>query len=123
MKTVLRVFAVLMLIGVVGAAVAAGLFMLGAATPVVHGVHMGGVSHGAGAAFGLMVAAVAVMFAMVVTILALAGAFLAVICALVMTGLILLALALPFLLPLIIPLAVILTVVLLAGRPNRRRAA
>ena len=102
-----------------------GFCLAGAGSPNVtfSGVQLHGAPRVLGAAFGLFIAAVAVVFALAVAALAVAGAFLAVIFALLLTGLILLAVALPFLLPLIIPLVLILAVVLAARHSSRSRAA
>lgn len=106
MKVLLAVFAMLLVVTTVSLAV------------IVGGAHHVGVL---GAMFGLFVAAVAVAFAMVITVVALAGAFLGVLFALVMAGLILLACAMPFLLPLIVPLALIFIVVLATRRSKNRQ--
>ncbi|HUC85868.1 MAG TPA: hypothetical protein VL970_11795 [Candidatus Acidoferrales bacterium] len=122
MKTALKVAAILMLILVVGCLIA-GLCFVGLAGAAVHSSSgLDGVSHPLGAAFGLFVAAVAVVFALAVAALAMAGAFLAVLFALLLTGLILLAVALPFLLPLILPLVVILAVLFVVRRSSRSPA-
>lgn len=122
MKTFLKVSALLLLIfALTGLAVGAGVCLAGAVSPGLGAVQFAGVPRPLGAAFGLCIAAVAVVFALVVTAVALAGAFLAVLFALLLTGLILLAVALPFLLPFIIPLVLILVVVLATRHSNRSR--
>ena len=123
MKTFLRISALLLLVlALTGLAVGTGLCLAGAVAPDFGNLPLAGVPRPLGAAFGLFIAAVAVVFALAVTAVALAGAFLAVLFALLLTGLILLAVALPFLLPLIIPL-VLIFVVVLATRPASRSRA
>jgi hypothetical protein len=95
--------------------------LAGAAFQDVNGLH--GVAQPLGAAFGLCVAGVAVVFALAVAAVAVAGAFLAVLFAFLLTGLILVAVALPFLLPFIVALAVILALVFIVRQAGRSRAA
>ena len=123
MKTFVKVSAVLMVVlALTCLAVGASLCLAGAAVPDFGGVQLAGVPRPLGAAFGLFIAAVAVVFALAATVVALAGAFLAVLFAFLLTGLILLAVALPFLLPFIIPLVLIFVVVLATRHSNRSRA-
>jgi hypothetical protein len=123
MKKLLKVSALLVLVfALTCLAVGMGLGLAGAVSLGSGGVHLDGVPRPLGAAFGLFIAAVAVVFALAVTVVALAGAFLAMLLALLLTGLILLAVALPFLLPLIIPLAVVFVVVLATRHSSRSRA-
>jgi hypothetical protein len=119
MKIVLAAFALLTLVGV---AVIAGLSLAAAMAPGFGGMHLPGAPGVLGAGLGLFIAALAVVFALVVTVLALAGAFLAELFALLLAGLILLAIALPFLLPFIVAAALIFAVVLIARGSNRPRA-
>ena len=124
MKTMIRVFAILMLVAVLaGLAAVAGFDLAGLGSPTFGSQHPTALPRALGGIFGLVVAAAAMVFALAVTVVSLAGAFLAVVFALVLTGLILLVVALPFLLPLVFPLVLIFAVVLVARRTNRPRAA
>ena len=124
MKTMIRVFAILMLVAVLaGLAAVAGFDLAGMGSPAFGSQHTTALPRALGGIFGLIVAAAAMVFALTVTVVSLAGAFLAVVFALVLTGLILLVVALPFLLPLVFPLVLIFAVVLVARRTNRPRAA
>jgi hypothetical protein len=74
-------------------------------------------------AVGLFIGMAAVLFALVVVALALAGAALLVVGALTLTGLILAAVALPFLLPIIVLLVVFCAIVSATRHTNRRKVA
>lgn len=125
-KTLLQVFVLLALIVTLAClAAGVGFFLAGTASPNFNfpGMQWHGAPHLLGAAFGLFIAAVAVVFALAVAAVAVAGAFLAVLFALLLTGLILLAVALPFLLPFIIPIVLVFVVVLATRRSRSVRAA
>jgi hypothetical protein len=112
----------LLVLTLAGVAAGVGLCLAGAVAPGFDHLHADSVPVPLGAAFGLFIAAAAV-FALAVAAVALAGAFLAVLFARLLTGLILLAAAAPFLLPLIIPLALVLVVGFATRRSNGSRAA
>lgn len=122
MKVFLSLLGVLTLALVLACAVTLYLYPTGFSFP--HGnIHFSGHPNPFGLAWGLMVAGLAVVFALVMAAFAVVGALLAVFFALVLTGLILLAVAVPFSLPLIVPLVLIFIVVMASRRSNRARTA
>ena len=113
----------MLLVVLAGLAAVAGFDLAGLGSPAFGSPHTPALPRALGGIFGLVVAAAAMVFALAVTVVSLAGAFLAVVFALVLTGLILLVVALPFLLPLIVPLGLIVAVLLVTRRSNRPRTA
>jgi hypothetical protein len=124
MKTLLTVFTALLLLTAVTFVLAViGLALAGVGHVDFNGQPLTGAPRYIIGTLGLVVAAIAVVFALAVAAVAVVGAMLAVFAALVLTGLILLAVALPFLLPLIILLAGVFVLVLVARHSSRRQAA
>ena len=126
MKTLLTTLVLLLLFAVlagIGAAIWLGNADSGLSTVTVGGEQVSGMPRFLIGAGGLIIAVVAVLFALAVVALALAGTVLAVVGAFALTGLILAAVALVFLLPIIIPLILVWVIVLAMRRSNRRKVA
>jgi hypothetical protein len=126
MKTLLTTLVLLLLFGVlvgIAAVVWLGNADYGLSTVTVDGEQISGMPRFLIGAGGLFIGMVAVLFALAVVALALAGTVLVVVGALALTGLILVAVALVLLLPIIVPLVVFCVIVLATRHPNRRKVA
>jgi hypothetical protein len=126
MKTLLTTLVLLLLFGVL-AGIAAAVWLGNAdyalSTVTVDGEQISGMPKLLIGAGGLFIGMVAVLFALAVVALALAGTVLVVVGALALTGLILVAVALPFLLPIIVPLVLVCVIVLATRHSNRGKVA
>jgi hypothetical protein len=122
MKTFLKVLACLCLLALLGVLVVACIgtshFNLGFNGGPVHGAPRYIIAS-AGVVFG----ALAVLFALGVTVVALAGAGLMIFFSMVLCGLILLCVALPFLLPLAIPVVLVAAIVGMIRLAGGRKVA